>query len=231
MYFQFLIEDQSTAVLVGHVMEKMELMYPEKELYYDIKSFKGIGHLPTKGNLMERKGGNLLNNLKIYLRGYDRALVHMERAAIVVVLDNDQREYEKFHKHLNQIVTDAGIQTDCVFCIAVKEMEAWLLGDEEAILEAYPEARRKYLKAYSQDGICETWEVLANMVYPGGLAQLHKISQNSYTETGKAKCEWADKIGEKLVLKRNVSPSFQNFIKSLQSRIEVERGAGCAGYR
>lgn len=62
--------------------------------------------------------------------------------------------------------------SDCVFCIAVKEMEAWLLGDETAIENAYPSVRKKFLKSYEQDGICDTWEVLANMVYPGGLAGL-----------------------------------------------------------
>lgn len=72
MYFQFLIEDQSTEILVGHVMGKLKEKYPEKEILYDSKPFKGIGHLPTKGNLMERKGGNLLNNLHIYLRGFDK---------------------------------------------------------------------------------------------------------------------------------------------------------------
>ena len=63
--------------------------------------------------------------------------------------------------------------------------------DEEAIEKAYPMIKKKYLKTYEQDGICDTWEVLANMVYPGGLSGLRKKSKSSYSETGKAKCEWA----------------------------------------
>ena len=35
MYFQFLIEDQSTEILVGHVMGKLKEKYPEKEILYD----------------------------------------------------------------------------------------------------------------------------------------------------------------------------------------------------
>ena len=35
MYFQFLIEDQSTEILVGHVMEKIKEKYPDKEILYD----------------------------------------------------------------------------------------------------------------------------------------------------------------------------------------------------
>ena len=126
-----------------------------------------------------------------------------------------------FKKTLDTVVKESVMCTDCVVCIAVKEMEAWLLGDEEAIVSAYPNAKKKYLRSYNQDGICDTWEVLANMVYPGGLASLQKKSKNSYSETGKAKCEWADKIGSTLTLENNVSPSFQHFLKELQTRIEV----------
>ena len=59
MYFQFMIEDHSTEILVDHVMEKFRLKYPEQEIIYDSKSFSGIGHLKTSGNLFERKGSKL----------------------------------------------------------------------------------------------------------------------------------------------------------------------------
>lgn len=85
----------------------------------------------------------------------------MENAAIIVVLDNDQRDVEKFRQDLEQVAKESLMFTDPVFCIAVKEMEAWLLGDEEAIEKAYPMIKKKYLKTYEQDGICDTWEVLA----------------------------------------------------------------------
>lgn len=60
MYFQFLIEDSSTEILIGHVMNKLKSMSVDKEILYDTKSFKGIGPLRTNGNLMERKGGRLI---------------------------------------------------------------------------------------------------------------------------------------------------------------------------
>lgn len=221
MYFQFLIEDSSTEILIGHVMSKLQDKYPDKQIEFNTKSFSGIGHLRTTGNLMERKGGNLLNNLHIYLRGFDKSLSSMEHAAIIVVLDNDQREIETFRHDLEQVAKESVMLTDYVFCIAVKEMEAWLLGDEDAIERAYPLIKKKYIKAYEQDGICDTWEVLANMVYPGGLIGLRKKAKSSYSETGKAKCEWADRIGKELELENNVSPSFKEFLQALQSRIEA----------
>lgn len=221
MYFQFLIEDLSTEILIRHVMEKLKKKYPDKEIDFDTKSFKGIGHLSTKGNVLERKSGNLLNNLQIYLKGFDRTLAGMKHAAIVVVLDNDERDNGEFQQLLDKIANESVMLTDHVVCIAVKEMEAWLLGDENAIMSAYPLAKKKNLKSYKQDAICDTWEVLANVVYRGGLAALQKKSKNSYSETGRAKCEWADKIGMELILENNNSPSFQKFLNALQTRIEI----------
>ena len=55
MYFQFMIEDQSTEILVKHVMEKLRVKYPEKEVYYDSKSFSGIGHLKGAGTYSKEK--------------------------------------------------------------------------------------------------------------------------------------------------------------------------------
>lgn len=78
MYFQFLIEDLSTEILIKHVINKLKEKFPDKDIYADTKSFKGIGQLSNKGNLMERKGSNLLNNLHMYLRGFDRlSLIHI----------------------------------------------------------------------------------------------------------------------------------------------------------
>lgn len=220
MYFQFLIEDMSTEILIGHVIEKLKNKYPDKEIQADCKSFKGIGHLPKSGDLMERKGGNLLNNLPMYLRAFDRTLVYLDNASIVVVVDNDKRDNKQFQKILDNMAVDLGIKTDCVFCIAVKEMEAWLLGDEKAIEQAYPDAKKKYLKSYNQDGICDTWQVLADIVYPGGFLKLQNKSKSSYSEMGKSKCEWADKIGKEILLDNNKSPSFNNFVNALTSRIK-----------
>ena len=101
-------------------------------------------------------------------------------------------------------------------------MEAWLLGDMEAVGMAYPDCRKTAVKNYVQDGICDTWEVLANVVYSGGLARLMKNAGKSYSEIGKVKAEWADQIGAQLQLEQNASPSFQFFISELKRRIEME---------
>lgn len=95
------------------------------------------------------------------------------------------------------------------FVLQLKEVEAWLLGDISAVESAYLNFKRSPQKKYIQDGICDTWEVLADMVYPGGLKKLKKTAGYAYSEIGKAKAEWADKIGVMLNIENNKSPSFQ----------------------
>lgn len=219
MYFQFLIEDQSSGILVNHIMEKIKNYYENADIIWDIKSFSGIGNLGNHGNIMERKTGKLLNDLPMYLKGFDKKLRNMKNVAIIVVLDNDNRDINGFRKELEEIAVRNMILCDHSFCIAVKEAEAWILGDREAILKTYPDAKIQHLKHYVQDGICATWEVLADIVYPRGLNGLRKKAGGSYTEIGKAKCEWADQIGVNMNLHDNESPSFCSFIETLENRI------------
>lgn len=221
MYFQFLAEDESTKVLLHHVMKKLEALYEQKEILWDIKFFKGIGHLTKVGTPLQQKTGKLLNDLPMYLRAFDKVIQAMGEGAIFIVLDNDKRDICEFQKQLKNVAINNMILSDYVFCVAVKEMEAWLLGDIQAIEMAYPRLKKNAYKKYVQDDICDTWEVLADMVYPGGLAKLKKKSAGSYYEIGKVKAEWADKIGASLDLKNNMSPSFNYFLSQLKTRVEV----------
>lgn len=221
MYFQFLIEDASTGILVKHVMEKLQNQYGQDTVEWNIKAFTGIGNIPKKGNTIQRKTGKLLNNLPMYMRAYSRAFQSMDAAALVIVLDNDKRDTEQFKKELEYVASSNLVLCDYVFCIAVKEMEAWLLGDQEAIKKAYPDARMQFIKKYEQDAICDTWETLAEVVYPKGLSKLRKKAGGSYSEIGKAKCEWADKIGQCLNLHENASPSYRYFIGEIEKRISA----------
>lgn len=219
MHFQFLIEDRSTNILVKHVMEKLKKQYTEREISWDIKFFGGIGHLPKRGSVLEQKTGKLLNDLPMYMKAFGKLLQSMKEAALIIVLDNDKRDVKQFRKELENVAVSNEILCDYVFCIAIKEMEAWLLGDAGAIKEAYPDAKMQYIKKYEQDAICETWEVLADVVYPKGRSGLKKKAGGGYFEIGKAKCEWADKIGSYLSLHENISPSYQYFIGELEKRI------------
>ena len=215
MYYQFLTEDRSGGALIEVVMEKIKLTYPD--LSYQIKSFGGIGHLPKGNSAKDIKTKKLLNSLPTYLRGFDKSLRNIS-AVIVVVLDSDDRDAAAFQKELEKVARQTMIAVDHVFCLAVEEVEAWLLGDEEAVRAAYPQARLPALHSYRQDSICGTWETLADAVYKGGR---QKMKRQPSSKRGQIKNEWARKIGAHLDLTKNRSPSFNGFLSEIYRRAAI----------
>lgn len=215
MYFHFLIEDRSSAILVELLMKKITFNRPD--LTYRCTAFSGLGGFTPKNTVKETKTGKLLNDLATYLRGFNKSLSGFP-SVVIIVLDNDDNDSKKFQVELESVAQDNNITIDYVFCIAVEEMEAWLLGDRAALVAAYPSAKSQILNSYKQDSICGTWEVLADAVYPGGLVKL-KRSCPTYREIGAYKCEWAQKIGAHMDPEKNQSPSFQRFLSELKKRI------------
>ena len=161
----------------------------------------------------------LLNDLLIYLRGFDKSFANYS-ACIFVVIDNDNRNTEDFERELKCLAESANISVDYVFCIAVEEMEAWLLGDEKALFTAYPNAKQNKYNEYVQDSICGTWEMLAEIVFKGGLKKFKKECP-TYREIGKYKAEWARDIGLHFQLNDNKSPSFQKLIFHIREKLDI----------
>lgn len=219
MHFQFLIEDMSGGILIKQVMVKLTAM--RTDITCDYKTFHGIGGFKKKWPPNIAKTQKLLNDLPIFLRGYNKSLnVPGYEAALIIVLDNDQNDPAEFRKNLEELATVQMISIDYVFCVAVEEMEAWLLGDRNAVLTAYPSAKNSILNDYEQDSICGTWEKLAGAVYPGGLIKFRKENK-TYQDIGKQKCEWAKRIGECMDVHRNCSPSFQYFVTAIEERFPI----------
>lgn len=215
MHFQYLIEDQSSKTLIDQIMTRT-IKNADADTY-NCKSFKGIGGFTKKNTVKEMHTGKLLNDLATYMRGFQRSLQGIE-AVLVVVLDNDDNDPSEFEKELHEVAMHNRISMDHVFCIAIEEMEAWLLGDEEAIKSAYPYYKKNILNSYEQDSICGTWEVLADVIYRGGLREIKK-KKFSYMEIGKLKSEWATKIGRYMTYENNKSPSFQKYYESIVKRV------------
>ena len=210
MHIQFLIEDHSGEVLICKVMEKLAC----DSVTCDYKSFKGIGGFKEKGKATDIKTNKLLTDLEGYLKGFDKYFRDYD-ACIFIILDNDTRKTTEFRNELEEKAQSWGISTECVFCIAVEEMEAWLLGDEQALITAYPNAKMAKYREYVQDSICGTWEYLADIIFDGGLKNFKKQCP-TYRERGKYKAEWAEKIGAVMDLNNNKSPSFRYMITNLR---------------
>jgi len=110
-----------------------------------------------------------------------------------------------FLAELKALAAGCNPTPNTLFRLAIEEVEAWYLGDLQALVQAYPRAKAEALNRYVQDSACNTWELLADAVHPGGSAAIKKAG---WPLPGQVKHQWAERIGPLLDPDRNVSPSF-----------------------
>lgn len=210
MHIEVLVEDSSGAKLVEALLPKV--VGPQGEPHtWRVHSYKGVGRLPIglSANADPAKRA-LLNQLPRLLSGYGKTT---GIDAVVVVLDSDRRDCKAFLEELRELLNNCHPAPTTLFRMAIEEMEAWYLGDRQALLAAYPKAKRDVLARYQQDSVCGTWELLADAVYPGGQAA---IQAAGWPLPGQIKHEWAEKIGPHLSIEDNVSQSFCKFRDGLR---------------
>ncbi len=160
---------------------------------------------------------DLLTNLAARLRGYAAWLPEDWR--ILVLVDEDREDCIALKQVLEMASLSAGLisksqagvgQFQVLNRIAVEELEAWFLGDVEALRQVYPRlpaslAQRQRFR--DPDGIPGgTWEALENLLKSYG-----------YYSGGYPKIEAARRISQHMEPYRNRSHSFQVFLKGLQA--------------
>ena len=211
MHFKLLVEDRSGGIAVDVLLEKILGANGEKHSW-ELRSYRGIGHIPKDLHRESDPAKRLLlNQLPRILQGYGRSLD--DSAAVVVVVDLDKRDCLAFKRELLAVLNACGPRPATLFRIAIEESEAWLLGDRAAVKAAYPRAKDSILNNYLQDGICGTWETLADAVHAGGAKALTKAG---WPGAGEAKCRWAREIAPHMDPDRNRSPSFRAFRDGLR---------------
>ncbi len=207
MHIHFLVEDQSFKKLLCLVLPKI---VSPADVSYHVSSYVGIGHIPKKLSAQNYRHETLLGDLP-------RALTALDNThsidAIFILMDLDNFDESKRLIELNLIKQKQIKRLDSSkvqFFFAIEEMEAWLLGDENAIVKAYPKYKKNIFSKYKQDAVCDTWEVLCSVV-------TKYTSKNFpvYPELGRLKCEWAEKIAVHMRPDLNQSPSFKKFLDEL----------------
>lgn len=202
MHIEFLVEDRSGELLLQELLPK--LLGIQGELHsWRLHPYKGIGRIP-KGLTKAGNPANriLLDQLPRILQGYGRT---HGIDAVVVVLDVDSRNCVDFVTELKELAANCDPAPNTLFRLAIEEMEAWYFGDITALKTAYPKAKDDVLGRYVQDSVCDTWETLADAIYPGGSAAIKKVG---WPLPGQVKCEWATKIGPLMNVEDNNSTSF-----------------------
>jgi len=220
MHFEILVEDKSGKIALKSILEKI-LRPNGQDHSYTIHSYKGIGRIPKdlRGTTDPQKR-IFLDRLPKLLRGYGKSLQDFP-AAVVVVVDLDDKDCLVFKQEMLDVLDDCNPQPTTLFRIAIEEGEAWLLGDRNAVKFAYPRVNEQVLNAYEQDSICGTWEKLADAVYPGGSQELKQLG---WPHTGQIKCEWANNIAPYLDVENNQSRSFQVFRDGIINLIQGAPG-------
>jgi len=210
MHIEFLVEDSSGAALLEVIIPKIicDLNNPHT---WRIHKYKGAGKIP-KGltSATDAQKRILLDQLPSRLIGYGNT---PGIDAVVVVVDTDRRNCSEFLGELQTILMQCNPRPNTLFRLAIEEIESWYLGDEKALLAAYPRAKRTVLNRYTQDSICGTWELLADAIHPKGAATIKK---QGWPSAGQLKHEWAGKIPKHMNIDNNNSPSFKKFVDGLR---------------
>lgn len=210
MHLEVLVEDSSGKALLEILLPRI-LGEPGDPHSWRVTSYKGIGRIPkglTSGSDPKRR--QILDQLPRVLNGLGKT---PGIDAVVVVVDSDRRDCRLFLSELKALVDSCQHAPPTLIRLAIEEMEAWYLGDRDALETAYPKAKRAVLDAYRQDTVCGTWERLADAVHPGGSAA---VKAAGWPLPGQLKHEWAEAIGPWMDVEANQSPSFQKLRDGLR---------------
>ncbi len=185
MHLEILVEEPSAGEALGELLPKII----DQTTSFRVHAFSGKH--------------DLLRKLPQRLRGYSNWLPPDYR--ILVLIDQDQEDCRKLKDRLNQYVTAAGLayRRQVLNRIVIAELEAWFLGDLEAVCSAFPKVPASlHRKATYRDpdGIRDSWETLERILQRAG-----------YYRNGMPKIETARAIARQMEPARNRSRSFQCF--------------------
>ncbi|MDP8220977.1 MAG: DUF4276 family protein [Candidatus Stygibacter frigidus] len=215
MHFAIFVEDPSGKVALDNIIPILLGDYHT----HKITSFHGLGVIPSNLNkVSDPRRRTLLDNIFGILRAFGKMSSHYEQV-VMVICDLDNKCLKEFRNELLDILNKCNQKPDTIFCLAIEEGEAWLLGDIEAIRKAYPKVKSNILSNYINDSICGTWETLADAICKGGSQALKK---KGYPAVGKEKSDWAKNITPYMDFHRNKSPSFNYFITKIQEYLSVD---------
>lgn len=211
MHIEILTEDRSGAVVVDRLVRKL-LDTEGIESTVAVRPHRGCGSLPKDWDTRPVKfASSLLDLLPAKCRAYNKVYGNTD-TILVVIMDSDRNDPDELRKELYTVCKKYARDVRSVIGLCTEEVEAWLLGDVKAIMQAYPRCDLKAYQDYIQDSICGTWEMLCRVTFPANYEDLIDIG---YPAIGHYKARWAEAISPYMDPDENVSPSFQTFKNAL----------------
>ena len=203
IHLEFLVEELSAEVLLRGLIPKVA-----PEATFEVRVFNGKQALLRK--LSER------------LRGY-ASWISSADTRIVVLVDRDDDDCHDLKSHLVSVAEAAGLsvasyaeqsQGLVLNRIVIEELEAWFLGDPNALTACYPRVPITYVSraAYRDPDAIKggTWEALERL-----------LQQSGYIKGGLAKVSIARELVEHMSLEENRLLSFQHFRDGLKFLAEA----------
>lgn len=211
MKIEVLTEDRSSAVMIENLIRKIIKIRPHDCPIY-VRPHRGRGDIPLNLSMRpEPNTASLLDLLPAKLRAYDKIYAGTDMI-LIVLMDSDYHSPEFLSDQLKSLCEAYAPGVRSVIGLCVEETEAWLLGDTEAVMQAYPDADATILSDYIQDSVCGTWEVLCRAILKNYAERVIRVG---YPAIGQYKNEWATRISDYMNPDSNLSPSFRKFRSSL----------------
>ena len=215
MLIEILSEDKSGAVVV----ERLARRITENEgldIDVNVHPHRGCGSFPKDMTAKPPKfASSLLDLLPSELRAYNK-IYRGKDLILIIALDSDDRDPQEMRQEIYSVASRFAPDIRSVVGLSIEEIEAWILGDKTAVLEAYPDCRKDILDSYEQDSVCGTWEILCRAISENA----EELIDIGYPAIGHYKALWADNISKYMKPQRNVSPSFKTFNMALTTALK-----------
>ena len=215
MLIEILSEDKSGAVVVERSVERICDAEGTKA-QINVRPHRGCGSLPKDQNAKPPKfARSLLDLLPAKLRAYNNVYKGKD-LILIIAMDTDNNDPEPMRKEIYEAARTYAPDIRSVVGLSTEEIEAWMLGDRNAVIKAYPGCDKKVLDSYEQDSVCGTWEVLCRAISDNA----EKLIDIGYPAIGHYKARWAEDISQYMMPQNNVSPSFNTFRMALVTALK-----------
>ena len=222
MLIEILSEDKSGAVVVERLAERIT----ENEgldVEVNVHPHRVCGSLPKDMTAKPPKfASSLLDLLPSELRAYNKVYAGKE-IILIIAMDSDDKDPQALRQEIYNVASKFAPDIRSVVGISTEEIEAWILGDKNAIKDAYPDCNTEILDSYEQDSVCGTWEILCRAISENA----DDLIEIGYPAIGHYKALWAETISRYMLPQKNVSPSFNTFkmalITALKNPVPIYR--------